>query len=127
MIEAALINWLSIQSALVALVSTRIEPVQNVQRTTLPAVSYQVISGPVAYSQDGQAMRSVRIQLTTTASTYASLLAVCDALRTALAGRRWTYTDGDYVSFVENEMDGLAVQSGQAGYYLRRMDVVIQH
>jgi hypothetical protein len=96
--------------------------VQNVQSTDLPAVSYQMISAPTDYTHDGTGMTIFRVQLTVTALTYASLVAVATSLRTALGGVR----NGGYVYFVENELDGISPPAGQAGYYLRRMDVSVQ-
>lgn len=120
--ESDLTTYVLAQSAVTALIGTRFEPVQNMQSTDLPAVSYQVISAPTDYTHDGTGMTIFRVQLTVTALTYASLIAVASALRTALAGVR----SGDYVFFIENELDGLSPPAGQAGYYLRRMDVSVQ-
>lgn len=124
--ETDLTAYVASQSTVTALIGTRFEPVENVQGTAMPAVSYQVISGPADYTHDGLALTFWRVQLTVTDLTYAGMQAVADALCTVLAGKRWTGVAGPYVSFVENVMDGLAPPAGQAGFYLRRMDVVIQ-
>lgn len=124
-LEYALVGYLLLQPEVTALVGSRIEPVRNVQGTALPAVAYQVISRTQEYSHDGPAIGEPRIQLTISGATFTEVLAVADALRPALAGRRFTDVDGEYTAFVENEDDGIAPTSGQAGYFVRRMDVVI--
>lgn len=124
--ETDLTAYIATQATVTALIGTRFEPVENTQGTAMPAVSYQVISGPADYSHDGMALTFWRVQLTVTDLTYAGMKAVADALRTVLAGKRWTGVAGPYVSFVENVIDGLAPPAGQAGFFLRRMDVVIQ-
>jgi hypothetical protein len=126
-VETTLVGYLALQPAVVALVGSRIEPVQNAQGTALPAVAYQMISRPQDYSQSGPGMAMPRIQFTISAATFAEVVAVADALRPALAGHKFTAGDGEYTSFVDNEMDGIAPAAGQAGYFLRRMDVVIWH
>lgn len=124
--EADLTAYMMRSSAITALIGTRFEPVQNVQSTTMPAVSYQVISAPVSYSHSGAGLHSWRVQVTTVAATFAEMLAVAGAVKDALAGLRWAGAGGVYASFVENMTDGLASSAGQAGYYLRRMDVMIE-
>lgn len=125
-VESALVGYLLVQPAVVALVGDRIEPVENSQGATMPAVAYQTLSRPVEFSHDGPGLAEVRIQLTISATTFTALLAVADALRPLLAGRRFSDVDGRYVVFVENEMDGIAPASGQAGFFLRRMTVMIE-
>lgn len=124
--ETDLTAYVGRQAAITALIGTRFEPVLNIQGSVMPAVSYQVISGPTEYSQDGPGLTSWRVQLTVTATTYTAMEALAKLLWSALAGKRWTGVDGSYASFVENVVDGLAPPAGQAGFYLRRMDVVIQ-
>lgn len=124
--EADLTAFVATQGTVTALIGTRFEPVENVQGTAMPAVSYQVISGPADYSHDGLGLTFWRVQLTVTDLTYAGVVATANALRDVLVGKRWTVGSNVYVSFVENVIDGLAPPAGQAGFYLRRMDVVIQ-
>ena len=125
--EADLTTYVMTQSPITALIGTRFEPVLNVQGSVMPAVSYQVISAPTEYTHDGVAMTAWRVQLTVTALTYAGMLAVADLLRAALGGVVWTVSSRRYSSFVENVLDGLAPPAGQAGFYIRRMDVVIEN
>lgn len=125
--EEALLARLLADATLAALVGDRIGPVQTVQAGSQPAVSYQVISWPRMYSQDGEAWRTPRIQYTVTATTYAAMRAAAAALTDALSALQFT-TDGvQYTCFVENEIDGLAPESQEAGIYVRRIDVVVQH
>ncbi len=126
MIETDLTAYVQRQAAITALIGTRFEPVLNTQGTVMPAVSYQMISGPRDHSHDGPGLTSYRVQLTVTDTTYTGMVAVAKLLASALDGKRWTGVDGSYVSFVENELDGMAPSAGQAGYYLRRIDVMIE-
>lgn len=126
-VETALTNYVLSQSAITALIAHRFEPVENSQGTVLPAVSYQQISGPVDYTHDGDGFKSPRFQLTIVAKTYAETVAVYAVLYAALAGVRFTLSGFECVSFVENVIDGLAFESGEIGYYVRRMDVIIQN
>lgn len=124
-LENALVGYLLRQPGLVALVGSRIEPVRNVQGSVMPAVAYQLISRPQDYSHDGPGIGEPRIQLTISGATFTSVSAVAEVLRPLLAGRRFTSEAGEFTTFVENEDDGIAPTSGQAGYFVRRMDVVI--
>ncbi|MBK8211568.1 MAG: DUF3168 domain-containing protein [Rhodospirillales bacterium] len=124
-LEYALVGYLLRQPEVVALVGSRIEPVRNVQGSVMPAVAYQLISRPQDYSHDGPGLGEPRVQLTISGATFTSVSAVANALRPLLAGKRFTDRDGEYTAFVENEDDGIAPTSGQAGYFVRRMDVVI--
>lgn len=126
MMETDLTAYVQRQAAITALIGSRFEPVINTQGAVMPAVSYQVISGPRDQSHDGPGLTSYRVQLTVTDTTYTGMVAVAKLLASALDGKRWSGVDGNYVSFVENELDGMAPSAGQAGFFLRRMDVVIQ-
>ena len=92
--ETDLTAYIARQAAITALIGTRFEPVLNVQRSVMPAVSYQVISGPTDYSQDGPGLTSWRVQLTVTDPTYAAMEALAKLLRSLRwlvnAGRVWT-------------------------------------
>jgi hypothetical protein len=120
-IEETLVARLLAETTLTALVSDRIEPVLSSQDTTLPALSYQTIGRAMEHSHDGPSMSRPRIQLTAIGSTYAQVVAVLAACKTALDGVAWG--DG-CASFVENEFDGWD-NSRAAGVFVRRLDVVV--
>lgn len=125
-LESALAAYVLRQPAVTALVGDRFDPVENPQGTAMPAIAYQTISRPREYSHDGGGLSDARVQLTISAATFTEVVAVADALRPVLAGRSFSDAEGRYVAFVENEMDGNAPASGQAGYFIRRMDVMIE-
>lgn len=121
-IEQDLVTRLLAESTLTALVVDRIEPVLNAQDTTLPALSYQLISRPTEHTHDGPGVNYPRIQLTAIARTYAQVVAVIGACKTAVDGVSW---GGGVASFCDNEFDGYAAQSDEAGLFVRRIDVVV--
>lgn len=121
-IEQDLVTRLLAESTLTALVVDRIEPVLNAQDTTLPALSYQLISRPTEHTHDGPGVNYPRIQLTAIARTYAQVQAVIGACKTAVDGVSW---GGGVASFCDNEFDGYAAQSDEAGLFVRRIDVVV--
>lgn len=125
MMETDLTAYIQRQAEITVLIGTRFEPAVNTQGAVMPAVTYQVISGPRDHSHDGPGLASYRIQLTVTDTTYTGMVAVAKQLVRALDGKRWSGADTEYVSFVENELDGVAPAAGQAGFYLRRIDVRI--
>jgi len=126
-VERALTSYILAQTAITALIGHRFNPVENAQGTTLPAVSYQQISGPVEYTHSGDGFKTPRFQLTITGRTYADIVAVYTALYAVLCGVRFTVDSLEYVAFVENVLDSIAFESGEMGYYIRRMDVIIQN
>lgn len=126
-IESALTSYVLGQAAITALIGHRFNPVETTQGSTLPAVSYQQISGAVDYTQDGDGFRTPRFQLTIVARTYAEIVAVYVPLYAALSGVRFTVNGIECVAFVENVLDSVAYESGEMGYYIRRMDVIVQN
>lgn len=121
-IEETLVSLLLAESTLTALVGQRIEPVVSSQDTTLPALSYQLISRQSEHSHDGPALSRPRIQLTAVGSTYTQVVNVLAACKTALDGVSW---GGGVASFCENEFDGYSADSRETGVFVRRIDVLV--
>lgn len=73
-------------SALAALQSGRIYPIQLPQSPTLPASTYMVISNLADYSQDGLSSQTPRVQIDCYAVTYLAAHALADAYAAAIPG-----------------------------------------
>lgn len=89
-LESDLRTYLLTQAGLTALVSTRIHPFgKRLQRGDLPALTYQVVSGPTThYSHDGASDYEVSLQFDCWADDADSAIAVATELQTALDGHR---------------------------------------
>ena len=86
-IEQALVAEILAESTITAIIADRIYPLLIPQDVTLPAIAYQVISGPVSYHHDGPDRYTIkRIQLTCQAQTYAAVKALVDAIKAHLSG-----------------------------------------
>lgn len=107
-IEEALYSLVTTDTAVAALISTRFTPIEVPQKSSLPAASYQVITTPREYDQDGPAgFASPRIQITITGQTYAEAKSVGNAIRSAINGYRGTVLSVVIFGiFLENEYDG---------------------
>ena len=88
-IEADLIDYLKGYSALTALVSSRIYPMQRPQAQSLPSITVTRISGNPVYSDEGEAgIEQVRVQIDVWGSTYGQAKAAAGAVRDRLSGTR---------------------------------------
>ena len=105
MLEEKLYTRLSTDSAVKALVGTRIYPLAAPQDAAMPNIAYQRISGVPAIAHTGTShMERVRIQMTCMAATYAGVKALAAAVKTSLHGWK-SLTDEVGCSFIENERD----------------------
>lgn len=86
MIEEALYTHLTTHAGLTALVGDRVYPLALPGGVTLPAVTYQRISGPRERSHDGRRLAHPRYQVTVWAETYLAARAVAEQVRLALDG-----------------------------------------
>ncbi len=87
MLAESLRDYLIADSGLSALVSERVHPVLLPQNSTLPAVTYQLISQDPLHTLDGPVnLNRPRVQFDVWADTYLEMEAVNDALRNALDG-----------------------------------------
>ena len=106
-IENAIYSRLSGYAGLSALVSTRIYPSLMPQDTTMPAVTYQRISGlPISLLSSDTDIIDARFQFSCFASTYDSGRAVVKQIRLAL--QRWSGTEATVTildSLMENDTD----------------------
>lgn len=117
-----LVWWLKSQAAVTALVSTRITPMPLPQGSTLPAITYWLISTPREYVQTGRAgLARARVQIDVWASTYLEAQTVAEAVVTAFDG--WHDTLGN-VAFVEGPRDGYETDTK---LYRKLLDVTIHY
>lgn len=81
----AVYNILSNNSALTAVVSTRINPLRIPQESAFPAISYQLISVIPHPTKSGPSHSDfARIQINSFGTTYQSAVQVADLVRTAM-------------------------------------------
>lgn len=102
MIEQDLRTYLLAQPSVTALIATRLYPIRLPQGVTLPAVTYQRITGSSEQAYDGPVnLGQGTIQFDCWADTYASALAVAEQVRQKLAaiGHRIT----NLIDFPESE------------------------
>jgi hypothetical protein len=83
-----LVAHLMADSAVTALIATRLYPMVIPQDQSLPAAAYQRISGPRDHTHDGRSDGRPRIQITLLGSTYAEAKSLATAVRASLDGRR---------------------------------------
>lgn len=93
-----------------SLIGERVYPVKLPQKPTLPAVTYQVISGPRRYTQDGKAQPTTfRVQVEFWAHTYEAARQLRDVILLALSGERFEGLGSPPCTlqriFVDNERD----------------------
>lgn len=86
MIDLDLRTYLLTQTAVTAIVSTRVYPVRLPQGTTLPAVTYQRVAGASEFDHEGSAgLGRGRWQFDCWALSYAAMVALAESVRAALA------------------------------------------
>jgi hypothetical protein len=102
MFESSLRTYLIAQPAISALIGTRFYPMYLPQGGTLPAITYQAITGSEGNTYEGASgLAQARIQFDLWATTKAQTLALAKALRDALA----TVTAGWMGAERINDMD----------------------
>lgn len=123
--ETALVNLLTSDPTVAALVGGRIYPNVIPQDAALPAIAYQVLSSEKGYTHGGpNAGKNPYLQLTIEGSSYASTMAVCAACEARLSGYRGLMGGERFEAiFLENEFDGFnletAVHTRRQDYRLR--------
>lgn len=87
MIERAWHDAVLAQTGITALIADRIYPVILPQAPEFPCCTYQLISGPRDYTQDGpDGVTTFRIQTNLYGNTYSDVKALKDAFEDALSG-----------------------------------------
>jgi hypothetical protein len=128
-IETAIYSILTSNADVAALVFTQVYPNILPQKTVLPAIVYQQISGPRVYTSDGpDGLVQARYHFNCFASTYAKTKELFEAVRKAVSGYvGWVNGREIKGIFVENEEDipQLTPEAEQITMYGKRLDAVI--
>lgn len=112
-IKTELYSRLSGYAGLTGLVSTRIHPVRLPQNCTMPAVTYQIVSGPrVSNFGDDTGDVRYRVQVDCWASAVTGESASADAVADQVKAALQRYRGGNIQDiYLENEIDGDAYES----------------
>lgn len=135
--ETTFLAMVEQQTAITALVGsgvdTRLYPLKLPQKPTFPAITYQVISGPRAYTQDGpDRVTTFRVQANLYGGSYDQCVALRDAVRDSLSGLNNQAFGSPPVKvkgvFIANERDtyeeGLD-QTPDGGPYRKSVDLLV--
>ena len=123
-IAADIVAFLLADSTLGGLIGTRLYPLKLPQDPTMPAITYQWISGARVHSTDGASgLSSPRIQFDCWALTYLEAEAVFEALRKRLDGFQGTAgASRIQAAFFESERD---LYDDEARLYRRSTDFFV--
>ena len=106
MIEQGIEKRLLADAAVSALIGTRMYPLVLPEQCSYPALTYQLISSPETYTNDGPLGEvRARIQIDAWGKRYAQVKAVSKAVRASLNGFVGTLTDPDETEVLEIECD----------------------
>jgi hypothetical protein len=125
-IESALYGYLSGYAGLTALVGARVYPLNLPPKPTLPAVTYQKVSGkPLHTMGNNKAADRKRFQFTCWGASYGDATAVAAQVKAALDGYDGV-TGGVTVRGIqlENELDD---HDPETGRYLTILDFMVLH
>jgi hypothetical protein len=126
----ALYNILSNNSALTAVVSTRINPLRIPEKSALPALAYQVVSNRGNMSKSSASKSDfTRVQVMIVAKTYASAIEVGDLVRNAMEVATPNTFNGVKVQVIEydGEVHLAEDNAGFAGLSTIGMDFIINY
>lgn len=104
MIETLIYNTLLASTAITRIVGTRIYALEVPEDTTLPALSYRIVSAVSSPTFATSGMTRYRVQINCWALSYAQAVALRDAVISSLDG----YTDAYMTSFSTSMSDGFA-------------------
>lgn len=127
-IESGLYAKVTGNAGVSALIGTRLYPLVLPQNPTLPAASYQVISGDSAYTIGTQAaqIRKPRFQISAWASSYDTAKSVIRAIRTALDHQTASWS-GVTVLGVVFEGEEIDFYDSETKEYQITAEVIITH
>lgn len=127
-IEEAIHTKLTTDADISGLISGRVYPLKLPQKPTLPAVTYQRISGVRNYFMDGVAtLAQPRFQVDSWAATYSAAKDLAGKVRAALSGLTETVdTIKIYGVFLDSDNDlyddDLEVYRVQADYFIHHKE-----
>lgn len=124
----AIYNILSNNSAVTALVSTRINPLRIPEKSPLPAIAYQLVNNTGHASKSGYSHTDfARLQVMCVADTYAGSIALSEAVREAMQISTPATFNGVKVQVIEydGEVHLPDDNAGFAGVSTVAMDFII--
>lgn len=128
--EEELVAFLLADAALAALVGRRIKWLERPQGSGLPAITLQLASGVPEYTMRGRIrLAGPLVQFDVWAGTFASMIAVERALRSALDGLRVLPFQGAFVTGWRHssEPQGAPDADGSSSFYRSSIDARIWH
>lgn len=127
--EKVIYTLLSGSDSVTGLVGTKIYPGRIPQNTTMPAVSYELVSGvdiaPINALAGGVLLRS-RVQVNALARTYAEVKTIQEAIRGALLFKSGLIA-GVRVIGITRELIGPDTRDDEIGLYLQGVDYLLTH
>jgi hypothetical protein len=125
-----MVAWLSAQTAISNIVSTRIYPEKLPQKPTLPALTYSQISAVRVRDLSGPAYKSrTRVSFSCWATTHLAAHQLAQALRQTLDDFYGTSWADILVGSIrlDNEFDLFEEEAGTVGIYRVVQDYIIAH
>jgi len=129
-IDEALVQILTGDGAVAALVMDRVYPIVTPQGAELPAVVYQRISGPRDETMDGPSgLASPRYQFSCIGRGYGEMVAVAEAVRRALDGFRGDVggVHVDSILMLNEFREFVAATDEQADRWIAHLDFRVWH
>ena len=127
--EKVVYDLLTGSEAVTALVGLKIYPGLIPQNTTMPAVSYELISSvdipPINAQASGVILRS-RVQVSALARTYAEVKTIQEAIRRALLFKSGLIA-GVQVNAITRELIGSDERDDESGLYMQGVDFLLIH
>ncbi len=127
--EKVVYDLLTGSEAVTALVGLKIYPGLIPQNTTMPAVSYELISSvdipPINAQASGVILRS-RVQVSVLARTYAEVKTIQEAIRRALLFKSGLIA-GVQVNAITRELIGSDERDDESGLYMQGVDFLLIH
>lgn len=127
--EKVVYTLLAGSAAVTGLVGTKIYPGRIPQNTTMPAVSYELVSGvdiaPINAQAGGVLLRS-RVQVNVLARTYAEVKTIQEAIRGALLFKSGLIA-GVRVIGIMRDLIGPDERDDELGLYLQGIDYLLIH
>jgi len=115
-------SFMTLHPGVAAIIADRFHPKALPATATLPAATYQAISGPRDHSHDGPGLAYPRYQITCYAVTYIAAHDLADVVKGALDGWRAAY---GFPAFAGDPYD--VPSEPDTGVYAAAVDVDIWH
>ncbi|MFM7010838.1 MAG: DUF3168 domain-containing protein [Betaproteobacteria bacterium] len=127
--EKVVYTLLTGSSQVTALVGLKIYPGLIPQNTTMPALTYELVSGvdiaPINAQAGGVIMRS-RVQISALARTYAEVKTIHEAIRCALLFKSGLISDVQVLA-ITRELIGSDERDDESGLYMQAVDYLLTH